>query len=719
MSAYSTMPSVTDGMVELSDGVAGPVLDKDRLFKSIFRISNLLTIQANQDEIMAKILDELVDAVGFERGIIRLCDETQQYLVTKVVKNYLEEETIRAFSTPLNINEHDCLATKVARTGDMIMIRNAATDPRITPMDRMLTNIVGRGSIVCTPLKIGDYVIGTLAAWRQEEVDFFAEEINLFLTFSNQVSVIIHNARLLETNAEKIRHLMILQEAVSEMNQSYSLDNRILEIVFISALKIAYADRVMGYVWDIEKDRCLINDGERVVVKSKQECDTTMSASLIREAIEKNTTVVTTAMEGKGIQPLFPDFPMEIAIPFHIRDKFVGAMLLAKKKGSFSSDQVNILDVLIKNAATAYDNAIMHSLLSLEAETLKTEVEKLKEREDHLMGFHDILGKSRKMIDIFHVIADVAGHDTNILIQGESGTGKELIARAIHRHSHRNLKPFVDINCAAIPATLLESELFGYEAGAFTDARKRKIGLLEYCFGGTMLLDEIGEMPIQLQAKFLRMLEDGHIRRLGGNENIPIDVRFVFSTNRDLSEMVAAGTFREDLFYRISVVPVIIPPLRERSDDIIMLARYFVQEFNKKFSKRVKGFNREAEAILQAYSWPGNVRELKNIVERIMILKGVGNVISPDNMPTELNMLANKDVDIKIEPFLQQLPLTGIDYDTVTEKILKDVKGKILENALQKSGGNKTEAARQLGISRYKLIREQKKYQEEKQEAPS
>ncbi|HQB13410.1 MAG TPA: sigma 54-interacting transcriptional regulator, partial [Syntrophales bacterium] len=458
-------------MVELSDGVAGPVLEKDRLFKSIFRISNLLTIQANQDEIMAKILDELVDAVGFERGIIRLCDETQQYLVTKVVKNYLEEETIRAFSTPLNINEHDCLATKVARTGDMIMIRNAATDPRITPMDRMLTNIVGRGSIVCTPLKIGDYVIGTLAAWRQEEVDFFAEEINLFLTFSNQVSVIIHNARLLETNAEKIRHLMILQEAVSEMNQSYSLDNRILEIVFISALKIAYADRVMGYVWDIEKDRCLINDGERVVVKSKQECDTTMSASLIREAIEKNTTVVTTAMEGKGIQPLFPDFPMEIAIPFHIRDKFVGAMLLAKKKGSFSSDQVNILDVLIKNAATAYDNAIMNSLLSLEAETLKTEVEKLKEREDHLMGFHDILGKSRKMIDIFHVIADVAGHDTNILIQGESGTGKELIARAIHRHSHRNLKPFVDINCAAIPATLLESELFGYEAGAFTDAR--------------------------------------------------------------------------------------------------------------------------------------------------------------------------------------------------------------------------------------------------------
>ncbi len=702
-------------MVELSDGVAGPLLNRDRLLKSIFRISNLLTAQTNQDEILAKILDELIDAVGFDRGIIRLVDESQRFLVAKVVKNYQEDEAVRAFSTPLNIYEHDCLATKVARSGEMIMIRNAAADPRITPTDRMLTNITGRGSIVCTPLKIGDFVIGILAAWRKEEVNFFPEEINLFLTFSNQVSVIIHNARLLETNAEKIRHLMILQEAVSEMNQSYALDNRILEIVFASALKIARAERSLGYVWDIEKDRCLLNDGARIQVQSKGECDKMFGNSLIRAAIERNVMVLSTDGHDIEMQPLFPDFPVEIAIPFRIRDKFVGALLLAKKSGGYSPDQINILDILIKNAATAYDNAIMHSLLSLEAESLKTEVEKLKEREDHLMGFHDILGKSRKMIDIFHVIADVAGHDTNILIQGESGTGKELIARAIHRHSHRNLKPFVDINCAAIPATLLESELFGYEAGAFTDARKRKIGLLEYCYGGTMLLDEIGEMPLQLQAKFLRMLEDGHIRRLGGNENIPIDVRFVFSTNRDLIEMVANGTFREDLYYRISVVPVLIPPLRERADDIVMLARYFVQEFNKKFSKQVKGFSRDAEAILQSYSWPGNVRELKNIIERIMILKGVGTVITPDNMPAELKTLGSKREEIRIEPFLQQLPLTGIDYDMVTEKILKDVKLKILENALQTAGGNKSAAAKRLGISRYKLIREQKKYYREKE----
>jgi transcriptional regulator with PAS, ATPase and Fis domain len=182
--------------------------------------------------------------------------------------------------------------------------------------------------------------------------------------------------------------------------------------------------------------------------------------------------------------------------------------------------------------------------------------------------------------------------------------------------------------------------------------------------------------------------------------------------------MVAKGTFREDLFYRISVVPVLIPPLRERADDIIMLARYFVQEFNKKFSKRVKGFSRDAEVILQAYQWPGNVRELKNIIERIMILKSLGTVINPDNMPSELKSLDQKGVEIKIGPFLQQLPLDGINYDVVTDKIVKDVKSKILKNALIKSGGNKSEAAKQLGISRYKFIREQKKFDDLTQKLP-
>jgi transcriptional regulator with PAS, ATPase and Fis domain len=308
------------------------------------------------------------------------------------------------------------------------------------------------------------------------------------------------------------------------------------------------------------------------------------------------------------------------------------------------------------------------------------------------------------------VIEEVASHNTNILIQGESGTGKELIARAIHRQSNRHSKPFVDVNCAAIPGTLLESELFGYEAGAFTDARRRKIGLLEYANGGTLLLDEVGDMSIQLQVKFLRMLENGYIRRLGGTENIPIDVRFIFSTNMDLTKMVSEGLFREDLFYRIRVVPIIIPPLRERPDDILLLARYYIEEFNKKFGKKVRGFSKEAEHILKAYTWPGNVRELKNIIERVMILQKSGTTLTSDDLPAEIKVAPDQRYfKVEIEKFLPLLSAGEINYTSVTEKIMKDIKEKIIENALEISGGNKTIAAKQLCISRYKFIREQKK----------
>ncbi len=704
----SSIPEGVNG-----SAASGQLLDKDKLLQSIFRISALLTAQANLDEVLAKILDELVDTIGFDQGSILLLDESKQYLRVKVVKNYAPEEAKRALSTALNCYKHDCLATRVARTGEPVAIGgDVGADSRITEIDRFLTKTT-TGSTICAPLKAGDEVIGVIAAWCERDIKFFPDEINLFLALTNQMSIIVHNARLFETDKGKINHLMMLQEAVSEMNASYSLDNRILEVASRNALKIANADKVFGYVWDMVKDRCLINDGQTIFMEAKEAADQRIASSIIKKAIDKNGIIIRQnglTYDPQDGKPFFEGFSSELAMPFYIKDKFKGVLYLAKRRGGYDQDQINVIDILIKNAATAYDNAIMHAIVFREAESLKTEVEKLKERENELMGFHDILGKSQNMIDIFHVISDVAGHNTNILIQGESGTGKELIARAIHRHSPRSLKPFVDINCAAIPATLLESELFGYEAGAFTDAKKKKIGLLEYAGGGTILLDEIGEMHIQLQAKFLRMLEDGYIRRLGGTGNIPIDVRFIFSTNRDLGEMVARGTFREDLLYRIRVVPIHIPPLRERHDDIILLARYFIHEFNKKFSKSINGFNKEAEQYLLSYAWPGNVRELKNIIERVMILKNSGHVIVPENLPSEIIGVMQSRTAFKMGPFLQQLPLDDVDYNTITEKIAGDIKNKILENALMKSNGNKSEAAKRLSISRYKFIREQKKF---------
>jgi transcriptional regulator with GAF, ATPase, and Fis domain len=689
-------------------------IDKDKLIKGIFQISTFLTAPSSVADILGKILDEVVDSMGFDRGIILLLDESRENLVTRVVKNYSDEEAERAYSVHLSLKKHDSFETRVAKTGHYIALEDSEKDPRTTETDRKISAFYKRGSTFYAPLKIEDDVIGIIAVWTKEKTRFLPDEIDILLTFANQVSIIIHITRLFEINREKIEQLLILQEAVSDLNSTYSIE-RIHEILIRSALRIGKAEKALIYFLDIEKNRVFINDGERGFIDEKNEYGVRIDRTIIRRALDSDAITVRkpdeeTDEEPDAVEPLYEGYPSEVAIPLKVKDRFKGVLLLGMRTGFYSQDQVNVLDILVNNAATSYDSAIMHSILSIEAKSLKTEVEKLKEREDILLGFHNILGKSKKMVGIFHVIEEVAKHDTNTLIQGESGTGKELVSRAIHRQSHRSQKRFVDVNCAAIPGTLLESELFGYEAGAFTDARKRKLGLLEYASGGTLFLDEIGDMSLPLQAKFLRMLEDGYIRRLGGNESIPVDVRFIFATNRDLSKMVAEGSFREDLFYRISVVPIILPPLRERGDDLLLLARNYVEEFNRKFNKKVKGFAKEAEEILRRYTWPGNVRELKNIIERIMILRDVGRLITPENIPAEIKVSAARD---PVAPADDLLPLTSatgrIDYKHAVEKLTNKIKERILERALELSGGNKTKAAALLNISRYALIRELKK----------
>lgn len=684
----------------------------EQILDAFFRISTLLTFPSRVDDILQRILDDVVETMGFHRGIICLFDETKENLITKVVKNYSTEEAEYAFSTNLNIYKHDCLETRVAKSGYYIALEDAETDPRITEADRKITQFYKRGSTFYAALKTQDEVIGIICLWSKEKTRFSDNEIGILLTFSNQISIVIHNTRLFEDNQKRIERLVILQEAVSQLNANYILDN-IHKIVIENALRIGEANKALIYFLDVKKDKCLISDGEIVTGDTEEDFMSKINRSIIKHALDSEETTIQYSTNNSEVPQLFNQYQSEIAIPLNIAEKFKAVLYLAKPNGSYKPDEVNVLDILVKNAAASYDNAIMHSLLSKEAESLKSKVEMLKQREDKLLGFHDIIGNSNKIQGIFHVITEVAKHDTNILIQGESGTGKELMARAIHRQSDRKTKRFVDVNCAAIPGTLLESELFGYEAGAFTDARKRKLGLIEYANGGTLLLDEIGDMNLQLQAKFLRMLEDGYIRRLGGTENIPVNVRFIFSTNRDLNRMVSDGLFREDLYYRISVVPITIPPLRERDNDIIILSQHYIGEFNNKFNKKVVGFTKEAEQALIQYPWPGNVRELKNIIERVMILQNVGAYITKDNLPAEIKKAAMKELPVSSD---DDYPISGysnpINYKLLIEQLTTKIKERILSRTLELCNGNKTVAARQLGISRYTLIRELKKLEQ-------
>jgi len=684
-----------------------------RILRCFYRISTLITSSSsNEEDILQKILDEAVNTMGFDRGIVSLLDEKREKLVTKAVKNYSPEETRLAFDEVLDINRHDCLMTKVAKTGSYIVLEDSETDPRITCTDRKIRDRYSLGnqfySAFCCPLKIENEIIGIVAMWYEKKATFPLEVVNTLLAFANHASIVIYNSRLFDDNHQKIERLTRLQKAVSQLNLSYSLD-KIHETVIHHALKIGGAERALLYFLDTEKNNCLISTGELIFLDEKNMYHPKVEQSIIKKAIDNETVIVQTSQNKADTTPIFSDYPSEIAIPMRIKDKFQGVLYLGKKQGEYSAGQKSTLDILIINAAASYDNAIMHSQLSHEAKTLETEVQMLKQQENKLLGFHDIIGNSSKIEEIFHRINDVARHDTSVLIQGESGTGKELIARAIHRHSARKSKHFVDINCAAIPGTLLESELFGYESGAFTDAKKRKIGLLEHANGGTLLLDEIGEMSPSIQAKFLRMLEDNHVRRLGGIRDIPIDVRFIFSTNKDLRHMVDEGTFREDLFYRISVVPIVIPPLKDRVEDIMPLAHHYIGEFNAKLNKSVKGLTSDAEKILKEYSWPGNVRELKNIIERIMIFQRVNTLIASENIPAEVKIATSLTPVTHTSEFSTMKESYPIDYRNTIEELINKTKKELLGNALKINHGNKAAAARQLGISRYTLIRELKK----------
>ena len=326
-----------------------------------------------------------------------------------------------------------------------------------------------------------------------------------------------------------------------------------------------------------------------------------------------------------------------------------------------------------------------------------------------------IVGSSSKMQEIYKMIGQVAPSDVTVLIRGESGTGKELIARAIYHHSLRSNQPFLPINCAAIPDTLLESELFGHEKGAFTGASARRIGKLEQCQWGTIFLDEIGDMSLSTQAKLLRVLQEKSFERLGGMETIKVDIRPIVATNKDLEEAISNGRFREDLYYRLNVVSITIPPLRERKEDIPELVSYFLKKFNRELKKGVAGITPPAMEKITSYGWPGNVRQLENVLKRAMVLCQ-GEWILEDQLLFEKGWekreveeeISKENVEDLLDSFFEELSkTTTISQDLDMISILE--RGLILR-ALQKTGGNQLKAALLLGIHRSTLRGKMEKY---------
>lgn len=343
------------------------------------------------------------------------------------------------------------------------------------------------------------------------------------------------------------------------------------------------------------------------------------------------------------------------------------------------------LELSLKNAIRNYD--------------LVKEIQNLKENVRKEYSFDNIISADGKMQDVFKLVSKVLDNDITVLIYGESGTGKELIARAIHYNGRRKDKPFVVVNCASIPRELLESELFGHEKGSFTGAHQRKLGKFELAKDGTIFLDEVGELEMLLQAKLLRVIQQKEFERVGGTELIKTNVRIISATNRELKEAVEQKQFREDLFYRLNSFPISIPPIRQRRADILVLTEYFVDEFNKKLERRVKGFTKKALKLIYEYDWPGNVREMENTIERCMIISEKDQ-LDIDDLPQHI-----KAADSSILADQQSVMFTD-DNIIPFEKI----KEKSIRHALKVTGGNIVEAARKLQLGRATIYRLMEKY---------
>ncbi len=474
------------------------------------------------------------------------------------------------------------------------------------------------------------------------------------------------------------QRLMILYEFSKAVNLSLEDPDYLLNEILSSAFRTLDAER--GFIALISKDTgeltCeLARDNSGALEMEKLQ----VSRTIVHKALKDGISILTRnalkdSLFGQAESVKEYNIRSAMCVPLLFQDSILGVVYLDNRAstGSFSQEDLIFLTAMCNQAAIALGNAYLHRQVVQENIRLK----------DEMKPKFQIAGESEQMKTVFNAIKKVAPSDITVLIQGETGTGKELLAKAIHSLSPRSDKPFVAVNCAAIPKELIESELFGHEKGAFTGAISDRIGKFQMAEGGTAFLDEIGDMSLDTQAKVLRILEDKELQRVGGIKTINVDVRVIAATNKDLKMEVEQRSFREDLYYRLNVVPIDLPPLRDRKEDIIPLTEYFMAGRMKKISSRAK-------QLLLSYHWPGNVRELKNCIDRALVL-GDGEVIQPEDLPHNIR-IGGKAIPAPLEA-------------------LEHVEADHIVRMLRHTSWNKSEAVRILGITRQTLDNKIKKY---------
>lgn len=565
---------------------------------------------------------------------------------------------------------------------------------------RTTCQLIGTRAVLLAPFVFRRELLGVMGLhYCREPHEWSETEVRLVEWLAGQVSIGLHYAGLYREKEKEVELTRLLLEISNDINTRTDF-GEVASFVIDRAVELLEADYGCLGVLDSSGEH-LHFDGVRGRrgFDLRKGVDTRLRESrslhladneLLREMLDEGKTqrfddaarsplagyVLTQVARGRSA----------VATPITTKDRVLGLIVLvrAEESRAFSDDEVRLLDGISNQAAIA-----------LEKDRLAAEVLRLKRELNDARSGERIIGSSPKIRKAIEMALSVADSQTTVLLQGESGTGKELLASLIQFNSRRTARPFVKINCGAIPQTLLETELFGHERGAFTDARSRRVGRFEEANGGTLFLDEIGEMSLAAQVSLLRVLQDGEFTRVGGSEVIKADVRVIAATNKDLEREIEAGRFRRDLFYRLNVYPIVLPPLRDRVEDIEQLAAFFIESFQQKSGRRVSGLSERALRCLKSYAWPGNVRELENCLERAVIV-AAGRQITDQDLPEAVRASGAGAVVSRIE---LNLPAT-----------MEDVEREMISQMLVYTGGDKAKAARLLGIGRKTLYRKLEQY---------
>ncbi len=671
------------------------------------KLIQYLTIAMNETtdtkELLTLMLDKCINLTKADSGSIMIKETHTKMLRFEVFKG-LDDEIIK--NTKIGIGEG--VTGMVFQDGVPRLVNDVTMEPVYIKVKKDVK------SELAVPLSVHGKIIGVVNVDSTRKGAFTEDDLELLLTISNQAAQILVRTSLYEELEKKMKLKDVLLEIAQDTEKIFDLKDTFDIIMkkltdgfdIIRGMLVLFEKReanklsvVTAYnITDEEMLRGIYRVGEGVVGKVVE-----IGKAISIEDINKEPDFLN-KMQIKRDKNIPISF---IAVPIKIEGIVIGVLTVEK----YFENHLNLQDeedmmVLIANLIA---NKVKASeMIYEEKESLLTENINLKKELYRNFGIKNIIGNNKSMQDVFDLIKTVADSSSSILILGESGTGKELVARALHIGSSRNEGPFISINCASIPENLLEAELFGYKKGAFTGAVSDKKGKFLLANGGTIFLDEIGDMPLYLQAKLLRSIQEREIEPIGSESKIKIDIRIISATNKNLDNLIKEGKFREDLYYRLDVVEIIVPPLRSRKDDIPLLSYHFIKKYTERDNKKINGISQEALRLLQTYNWPGNVRELENVIERAVLLSKT-STIEVGSLPGYLlDTEEIPDIHISkwIDGFIKNPTFNGVIYN----KIIGHVEKELLARALIFNKRNKVKTSEFLGINRNTLRSKMEEY---------